>query len=136
MSKPRTQVATSLTAPFWDAARRGKLVRPVCSDCARSFFVPQIACPYCHSLSWTYQDSQGHGVIASFTIVHRAPTGAHQPPYVVALVDLEEGWSMMSNIVQSAPESVDFGRSVTVCFQKRDDGVVLPVFELRPIEPA
>jgi uncharacterized protein len=120
--------ASELTRPFWEAAARQKLVRPVCNDCGASFFVPQIACVNCHSEAWTYQESSGLGTVSTFTVVHRAPTCDHQPPYVVAVIDIEEGWYMMSNIVDCPHESVRIGQRVAVDFHCRNDGVVLPVF--------
>jgi uncharacterized OB-fold protein len=122
--------ASEITLPFWRAASRKVLVRPVCDVCGTNFFVPQIACTNCHSEAWTYQESSGCGTISTFTVVHRAPTSEHQPPYIVAVIDLDEGWHMMSNIVGSPHESVRMGQSVKVDFHSRDDGVVLPVFRL------
>jgi uncharacterized protein len=123
--------ASEITKPFWEAAARGKLVRPVCEDCGTNFFVPQLACPRCHGESWNYHDSTGRGTISTFTIVYRAPTADHEPPYVVAVVDLDEGWYMMSNVIRCTPESVRIGQRVEVDFHRRLDGVVLPMF--RPI---
>lgn len=122
--------ASAITRPFWEAAARGKLVRPVCDQCGRNFFIPQLACPGCHSESWTYRESSGHGIVSTFTIVHRAPTDELDPPYVVAVIDLDEGWYMMTNIVDCPHESVSIGRPVTVDFRSRSSGVVLPVFRL------
>ena len=123
---------SAITRPFWQAASEKFLVRPVCDDCGNSLFIPQIACTKCHSQAWTYQESSGLGTISAFTVVHRAPTSEHQPPYIVAVIDLDEGWHMMSNIVGSPPESVHMGQVVKVDFQSRTDGVVLPVFRLDP----
>lgn len=120
--------ASEVTRPFWEAAADESLVRPVCDDCGKNFFIPQIACPACHGESWSYRESSGRGVVSTFTVVHRAPTEDHTPPYVVAVVDLEEGWYMMSNIVDCDPDSVRIGDPVTVRFRPRADGVVLPVF--------
>lgn len=120
-----------MTRPFWEAATQQRLVRPVCDDCGRSFFVPQIACPQCHSEAWTYQPSTGSGVITTFTVVSRAPTADHPPPYIVAIIDLEEGWSMMSNIIDCAPTEVAIGKRVAVVFSQRPDGVVLPQFRIQ-----
>lgn len=123
--------AYSVTRPFWEAAARESLVRPVCDECGKNFFIPQIACPACHSEAWTYRESSGRGAVSTFSVVHRAPTRDHEPPYVVAVVDLEEGWYMMSNIVDCPTDAVHIGQAVEVVFRRRDDGVVLPVF--RPV---
>ncbi|MGQ0631203.1 MAG: Zn-ribbon domain-containing OB-fold protein [Sporichthyaceae bacterium] len=92
-----------LTAPFWAAARSGVLVRPVCRDCGGSFFSPQIACPQCLSENWAYERSSGRGTVYSVTVVHKAPSPEFEVPYVLAVVDLDEGWSMLANLVDSAP---------------------------------
>jgi len=120
--------ATEATRLFWEAAAEQRLVRPVCDQCGASFFVPQIACPRCHSQLWSYIDSSGRGTVTTFTVVHRAPTGRHDAPYVVAVIELDEGWHMMSNIVGCEPEAVQIGQRVEVEFRRGRDGVVLPVF--------
>ena len=122
--------ASEISRPFWEAAARQRLVRTVCDVCSTNFFVPQIACVRCHSEAWTYQESSGRGTVSTFTVVHRAPTSDHQPPYIVAVIDLDEGWYMMSNIVGCPHESVRIGQRVEVDFHSRADGVVLPVFRL------
>jgi uncharacterized OB-fold protein len=117
---------SELTAGFWAAARRRTLVRPVCDACGHSFFTPQIACPRCLSEAWSYVPSSGRGVVYSATVVHRAPYPGFEPPYELAIVDLEEGWSMLSEIVGgSAPTPI--GAAVAVDWLEAGD-VVLPVF--------
>ncbi|MEJ8568586.1 Zn-ribbon domain-containing OB-fold protein [Elongatibacter sediminis] len=128
--------ASTTTRPFWEAAAAGSLVRPVCGQCGRNFFIPQIACPDCHTEDWTYEQSSGKGVISTFTVVHRAPTDELEPPYVVAVVDLDEGWYMMTNIVDCPHESVRIGQAVEVDFQSRADGIVLPVFRPSGANPS
>lgn len=103
-------------------------MRPVCDACGTSFFTPRIACPSCHSEEWRYQPSRGLGTIYSYTVVHRAPTPAFEPPYVVADVDLDEGWHMMSNVVGIEPGDVCVGLRVAVTFAEPEPGVWLPVF--------
>lgn len=126
-----------LTEPFWAAARERRLVRPYCPACDRSFFTPQIACPRCLSTAWEYRESSGRGVVYSATVVHRAPYPGFTSPYHVAIVDLEEGWSMLTNIV-AAPGARDadrlggrpvpIGAPVTVDWLPLDERIVLPVF--------
>jgi uncharacterized OB-fold protein len=130
MSLPLPTGASELTRPFWEAAAAHRLVRPVCDRCGASFFVPQQVCPHCHSEAWTYRASSGRGVVSSCTVVHRGPTRDFTVPYVVAIVDLDEGWFMMSNIVHCDAGSVVIGQRVVVDFQRRADGVVLPVFRI------
>jgi uncharacterized OB-fold protein len=119
---------SSLSAAFWHAVRAGTLVRPVCSACDRSFFTPQVVCPYCLSLTWEYRESSGRGHVYSYTVVHRAPMGGFSTPYVVAIIDLSEGWSMLSNIVNCQLDDVRIGMAVQVAFTTTLEGVCLPVF--------
>jgi uncharacterized OB-fold protein len=119
-----------LTAEFWAAAARGELVRPVCRSCGRSFFTPQIACPYCLAIDWRYQVSDGRGVLYSHAVVRRPPVDGMSVPYVLAIVDLDEGWSMLTNLTDCAPENARIGMRVAVTW--RTDGTrQLPVF--RPV---
>ena len=124
--RPRPR-PSALTEGFWEAARRGVLVRPVCAACGHSFFTPQIACPRCLSEDWAYQPSSGRGVVYSATVVHRAPFPGMETPYQVAIVDLEEEWSMLTNIVGAAAPT-PIGRPVEVTWLPLTDEIVLPVF--------
>lgn len=127
-----------LTAPFWDAAAERRLVRPYCSACDHSFFTPQIACPRCLSTEWEYRESSGRGTVYSATVVHRAPYPGFTSPYHVAIVDLEEGWQMLTNIVDVAgdpAQAVPIGTPVTVDWLPLDERIVLPVFRTTAPDP-
>ena len=116
-----------LTEPFWDGAADRRLVRQVCEDCGTNLFTPRIACHACQSERLTWQDSAGVGTVYSHSVVHRSPTGDRDVPYVVAIVDLDEGWHMMTNIVGVDPADVHIGQRVSVAWEDRD-GRRLPVF--------
>jgi len=103
-------------------------VRPLCSQCGTSFFTPQVCCPRCLSEDWTWAESSGRGTVYSYTVCHRAPEPGFDPPYVLAIVDLEEGWSMLSNVVGCDPGDVRTGMAVAVAWERLDDEIVLPVF--------
>jgi uncharacterized OB-fold protein len=118
-----------LTGPFWAAADRGELVRPVCHDCGLSFFTPQVVCPFCQSPAWSYQPSLGTGRVYSHTTVHRPPDPSFEPPYVIADVEVVEGWRMMTWIVNCEPEQVSIDMAVRVCFVTGPVGEILPAFE-------
>lgn len=123
-----------LTEPFWAAARERRLVRPYCPVCDRSFFTPQIACPRCLSTDWEYRESSGRGTVYSATVVHRAPYPGFTSPYHVAIVDLDEGWQMLSNVVGTDESGgaggtpIPIGTRVTVDWLPLDERIVLPVF--------
>jgi hypothetical protein len=103
-------------------------VRPRCDACGRSFFTPQVACPACLSESWTWTLSSGLGCIYSHTTCHRAPAPGFEVPYVLAVVDLEEGWSMLTDVVVCDRADVEIGMAVTVTWLDIGDGFLLPVF--------
>jgi uncharacterized OB-fold protein len=128
--RPRPEPSV-LTAPFWAAARDHVLVRPRCAACGRSFFTPQIACPACLSEQWSYEPSSGRGVVYSATVVHRAPFPGLDTPYQVAIVELEEGWSMLTNIIESDVAPTPIGTPVEVTWIDVDDELTLPAFRPR-----
>ncbi|MCY4192674.1 MAG: OB-fold domain-containing protein [bacterium] len=117
-----------LTGQFWAAVDRGELVRPVCRDCRRSFFVPQFACPRCQSTDWAYEPSSGRGRVYSCTTVHRPPTPEFDAPYVLSDVDVEEGWHLLTWIVGCRPEDAAIDMAVSVRFVSGPDGHRLPAF--------
>jgi uncharacterized OB-fold protein len=121
-------VPSALTAEFWAAAAEHVLVRPVCRACGHSFFTPQIACPRCLSEQWDYVASSGRGTVYSASVVHRGPSPLIETPYQIGIVDLEEGWSMLSNIVDCGAVSAPIGTEVEVAWLPLDDEIVLPVF--------
>lgn len=117
-----------LSQPFWDATREHRLIRPYCEACERSFFTPQEACPRCLSETWRWLESSGRGRIYSYTVCHRAPVADLDVPYAIAIVDLEDGWEMMSNIVDFEPGELSIGLPVAVGWLELDDSITLPVF--------
>lgn len=128
--RPRPQVS-ELTAEFWAAASRHELVRPVCSECAASFFTPQIACPRCLSEHWVYERSSGRGVIYSATTVHRAPFAGFETPYALAIIDLEENWAMLANVAgEEVGVAPAIGTPVEVGWATLDDEIELPIFRV------
>ncbi|WP_238391599.1 MULTISPECIES: OB-fold domain-containing protein [unclassified Mycolicibacterium] len=121
---------SELTAPFWAAATEHRLVVPRSNTDGRYFFPPERCVPGTDSTDWQYVASSGHGKVYTFSVVYRAPSPDFEAPYVLAVVDLEEGWSMLTNVVDCHPEDVSVGMTVEVCFLDVENGV-LPVF--RPV---
>ena len=118
--------------PYWDAAQRHELLIQRCDQCGAHRFYARLLCPRCWSPDVTWERSSGRGTIYSFTIVHRAPSEAFRAlvPYVVAVIDLEEGVRVMANILGTSPDDVRVGAPVRVVFEAIDDAVTLPQFEL------
>src|SRR5271155_333954 len=96
---------TELTGPFWDAAAEHRLIVQRCSRCEACFFRPEIACPHCLSQEWRWVGSSGRGSVYSFSVVHRPPTRAFTAPFVFAIIELVEGFTMFSNIVGLEPDA-------------------------------
>jgi uncharacterized OB-fold protein len=92
-------------------------------------FTPQIACPRCLSEDLVWTESSGHGTVYSYTVCHRPPSPEYEVPYMLAIIDLEEGWSMLSNLVGCAPKEVRVGLPVRVAWLELSDAQLLPVFE-------
>lgn len=119
------------TAPFWAAALEGKLCIQRCRECGRHVFYPRAVCPHCTAAGLEWVDASGRGSIHSYTVVHRAPEEFRDDvPYVVALVDLDEGVRMMTRITGCEPGQVEIGLPVEVDFQRLTDEIALPCFRL------
>jgi uncharacterized protein len=119
---------TELTKPFWKACNERRLTVPRCERCGRRFFRPEWACTHCGSTDWHWVDSSGRGVLYSYTTVFRAPSPAFVTPYVLATIDLDDGYSMFSNVVDCPPDQVRIGMRLQVVFRPVRPDVLLPMF--------
>ncbi len=135
VKKPLPQI-TPLNQPFWDGAKKGKLIMQRCKDCRAWVWCPRPVCGECGSdkLEWT--ELSGRGKIFAFTVIRevvgRALRGfAPDIPYVTAWVDLDEGPRFCSNVVGCAIESVHIDMPVEVVFQDSGEGITLPKFKPR-----
>lgn len=122
---------TDLSRPYWEAAAQGRLIAPKCDDCGRFFFAPEIACTHCFSLNWTWSPVAGQGEVYSYTTIHRAPQPGMAAPYVLAAIDLPEGFAMFAHLVDCPPEALACGLPVQVDFRPLHDGRIAPVFKPR-----
>ena len=120
------------SAPYWQAAHEGRLDIPLCGDCGKHHFYPRAICPYCHSDNLNFDTVSGRGEVHTFTIARRpaGPAFADDVPYVVALIELEEGPRMMSRIQTDDPEKVHIGAKVEVTFLKASDEISFPYFRM------
>ncbi len=125
------------TAPFWDACAQRRLVLPKCVRCSELIWYPRAVCPFCGSLEVDWAEVSGRGTVYTFTIVRKG-SGPYAPvsPYIVAFVQLEEGPTMMTNIVGVDPESVSIGQAVRVQWEPAgDDGSGNPTDHLPRFTP-
>lgn len=118
--------------PFWEGCKEGKLMIQRCDDCGKHIFYPRIICPHCFSDRVQWVESKGTGTVYSYTIARRpgGPGFVDDVPYVIALIDLDEGVRMMSTITDVDVDSVRIGQRVKVWFDKVTDEVTLPKFRL------
>lgn len=116
--------------PFWDGTREEKLLIQLCSDCKKHIFYPRMVCPHCFSDNIDWVEASGKGTIYSFTIVEaNAPSPfIGDLPFVIAVVILEEGVRMLTNIVDCDPYSLQCEQPVEVAFRKKNDEFTLPMF--------
>jgi hypothetical protein len=126
---------TPESQPFWDGCARHELVIQQCQSCGRFWFPPSNRCQHCWSGEFVWTPVSGRGELYSFTVYHRAYAAelAEQLPYVVGVVELEEGPRLISNVVQSDTDQVHVGMPVEVVFRDLDGAVSLHAFG--PREP-
>ena len=118
----------AVTAPWWDATREGRLLVQRCRGCGHHQHYPRNICTACGTRDPEFVESSGRGTVYSYTIVNRSPDPAFSPPYVVALVRLDEGPVMLTNVVGCPPDMVRCDMAVTVGWEDLPDGRRLPVF--------
>jgi uncharacterized OB-fold protein len=124
---------TPETEFFWTSGRDGQLRFLRCDDCGYFLHPPAPICPRCLTKNLTPAPVSGRATVATFTINHQPWIPGFDPPYVVAIVEIEEQPSvrLMTNIVGCAPDDVGIGMPVQVVFEQHDD-VWLPLFEPAP----
>jgi uncharacterized OB-fold protein len=121
------------TQPFWDGAREGRLVIRRCNTCGEAFFYPRPFCPKCWSADVGWIDASGRATLYTWSIVHvnDLPPFHERVPYVAAIVTLEEGPRMMTNVVGVDFDDLDADMALRVTFRSISDEppVTIPVFE-------
>lgn len=118
------------TQPFWDAARAGTLLIRRCLDCGRFHFYPRPFCPVCWSTNVEWVQAGGRATLYTWSVVRRndLPPFHERVPYVAAVVDLDEGPRMMTNVVDCDFDGLEAGMPLDVVFQPISDDVTIPVF--------
>lgn len=122
---------TPVNQLFWDGTAAGELRIRCCKACGARFRFTTEWCPTCWSTDLGWETTRGQGTVRSFTVVHMAPyeSMAARVPYVLALVELAEGPTMICNIVDCAASQVRIGIPVQVTFEARGD-LHIPQFKL------
>ena len=115
------------TEAFWSAAKEGKFLIKRCTACGKAHWYPRAVCPHCMSEKTEWAEASGRGTIYSVSVMKRAPE-----VYAVAYVTLEEGPTMMTNIVDCDLDKVAIGDKVQITWRPtKDDGPPYPQF--RPV---
>ncbi len=119
------------TRPFWDACHRGELLVQKCDRCGEYQFYPRGICANCWSNDIRWVRSSGKGTVWTYTVTYqnRTPGFAEEVPYVLALVELEEGVRMFTNIVECRAQEVAIGMPVEVTFIAATDQISVPYFK-------
>lgn len=118
-------VPTLESQPFFDAASQGRLLVKRCRSCEQTHFYPRLLCPFCLSDATEWVDAAGTGEIYTFSVIRQ---NKGQEPYVLAYVTLDEGVSMMTNIVDADPASLQIGQRVKVVFHETENGPPVTMF--------
>jgi uncharacterized protein len=119
------------SAPYWAAARQGHLVVQRCAVCANVQLYGRAQCTRCGSSEVEWEPASGRGTVYSFTVIRQQHVRPFRDmvPYVVALVDLEEGPRVMTNLVGCEPDQVSIGMAVRATFEPVSDEASIVLFE-------
>jgi uncharacterized OB-fold protein len=120
---------TPETQHFWDGCKANQLLLQTCDDCSKTYFPPRPFCPVCASRNVSVKQASGKAFLYSYVIHHR-PVPGFTPPYAIAVVELEEGPRMMTNIVEceQTPEALPLDMKLEVVFEPQTDTITLPLF--------
>jgi uncharacterized protein len=121
--KLTSPVVTAETRPFWNAAREGRFLVPVCAACGKAHWYPRAICPFCAGEHVEWRQASGKGTIYTFSVMRRV-----SEPYAIAHVTLAEGPTMLTNIVDCDFDKLSIGQKVAVVFKDSESGQPVPMF--------
>ncbi len=122
--KVRAPHVTHEDKEFWAATAQGRLLIKHCEDCGKPHHYPRALCPYCFSERTRFEEASGNGVIYTYSVQRR---GAEEP-YAIAYVTLDEGVTMLTNLVDCDFDALAIGQKVRVSFVDTGEGNALPMF--------
>jgi hypothetical protein len=127
---PILPVIDELNRPFWDGCKAGKLCLQRCTECGHLRYPISLVCPRCMSTDAAWTQMQGRGEVYSFAVFRHAYNDAWRAlvPYNVALVQLTEGPTLISNVIDVDLKDLRIGLPVTVVFEPIHEHIVLPRF--------
>jgi uncharacterized OB-fold protein len=124
-----TPFPTAVSQPYWDGVRRGELLFQRCSVCAGITHTPAVVCAHCNGHDLTWERSAGTGTIYSWSTVWRPQTPDFTVPYTAVIVELDEGWQMLSNLIGCEHDEVEVDMRVEVVFHPLTEQITLPYFQ-------
>lgn len=116
---------------FWKHIEQGVIAIQRCADCGVARHPPAPMCSHCQSLQWVETISTGRGHVHSYTVVHHPPTPPFDYPNAIALIELNEGVRIISQVVGIDPAKIHIGMEVMARCESVGDGLILPLF--RPV---
>jgi uncharacterized OB-fold protein len=130
--RPRPGISHD-TRFFWEGLEQGELRIQRCASCRKLYHPPVVRCPACGGFDLDYQVSGGKATLYSFVEPCHPKLPLFDYPYVVGLVELEEGTRLITNVVDVDPEQVEIGMSLELVIRRPDPDLALPMF--RPVRP-
>lgn len=112
-------------AAFWSAAAEGRLLLKWCGDCGKPHWYPRALCPLCLSPRTEWREASGRGTVYSYSVMRRVPQ-----PYAIAFVTLDEGPTMLANLVDCDFDRLAIGQPVRVVFRPSAGGPPVPMFTI------
>jgi len=136
-TRPGPRAETLLDDEFWQHCTQERLCFQVCDDCETWRHLPRMMCAQCGSAKWAWQQSAGRGHLYSWTVTHQAmlPQFASEVPYVVAVVELDEGVRMVSQLRGVETDELEIGIPLELYFERFEDDFALPMFRPRTSNP-
>jgi uncharacterized OB-fold protein len=107
---------------YWQGINDNKFLFQRCRSCGKAQFYSRSVCSHCQAQDLEWEQAKGSGKVASYSVVHRAPIPSFRDdtPYVLALIDLDEGFRFMCNVIHCDPDAVRLGSAVKVVFEARE----------------
>lgn len=125
---PVPHASSHLSEPFWEGCRSHELRYQRCAACGSANFPPTEHCRQCLSADLGWNRGNGRGEIYSWTVVYRPVTAEFAPPYAPAIITLDDGYQMLTNVVGVPPDELAVGMRVSVEFHATGPDVTLPYF--------
>lgn len=130
--RPRP-VVNDDNAFFWEGVEQRSFLVKRCAECKTISHPPRPMCAVCQSTDWLHEPASGRGTVYSFVVHHHPPLPGVQPGTIAALIEMEDGFRFVSNLVDVEPVDVEIGLRVELAWVELDPGLTIPAF--RPVAP-